>query len=131
MIQPVGYKFKKPSRWDTYAQALVEKKVGVRIIGATETGDTLILFFERALTDEERVALEKLMENPPYPEHRFEVKPITEDDVERAVGVRPILLSVDNVAGRIVRIAFEKRLTSEQVLKLKQMWSEALKFEEV
>lgn len=131
MIRPYSYRFKTPLKWDAYVQALIEHKVGVRMLGATETSDEVILFFERELNEQERKLLASLMENPPYPEHRFEVKELTKDDIERIIGVRPVLLSIDFSTGRIVRIAFEKKLSPEQVSKLKDLWRNSLKLEEV
>jgi len=110
---------------------MIEHKVGVRMLGATETPNEVTLFFERELNEEEQKLLSSLMENPPYPEHRFEVKEFTKDDIEKIIGVRPVLLSIDPSTGRIVRVAFEKKLSPEQVSKLKGLWRNCLKLEEV
>lgn len=129
-MRPVGYRFRKPEGWDSYMQAMIQYKLGVRILGATIRGDEVILFFERELTAEEQRLLSDLMADPPYPEHRFEVKYITEDDIEREIGARPVLLDVDRATGRITRIAFEKRLSPAQVWKLRMLWNRGIRFEE-
>jgi len=78
----------------------------------------LIVWTERDLTSDEKSKLDSLIAGKLEPEAVYQFGPIgLEDEVEKAVGVRPVRV-IDHPDAARTAIFFDRRLTAEQEAKL-------------
>lgn len=116
---PVKYEFPVPKVWDAvFVRSVIERELGVSVLGITETPHKTMIFFERELTTNQKAKLDSIMANPPQPV-RYEYGAIDlEELIETELGVKPVRVSVDEQTNHAV-IDFEKPLTDVQEAKLK------------
>jgi len=117
VIRPKGYEYTGVLKAPAYFRKLVERELGLPVLGITSTPTKFIIFFERDLTDVEKATLDSLVAENPVPVSEYEFSRITEDDVETEIGVRPVLLTIDPITG-MARVYFDTTLTLEQEAKL-------------
>jgi len=112
-----------------YFRAKIEKDLGLKILGLTlqHFRDTLVIQFERALTDEEKSKLDGLIASPPAPVSHYEMTVLSPEDVEREIGIRPVLLTVDPTTGTAI-CHFDTTLTPEQETLLETLLRSPMRF---
>jgi len=110
-----------------YFLALTEREIGIRALGITIYPDKFTLHFPRELTTEEKSRLDSLVAENPVPTSEYEISPVTPDDVEREIGVRPIILTIDPATGT-ARVQFDTTLTLEQEALLEALLRAPMRF---
>jgi len=88
-----------------------------------------VVHFDRELTDAEKAALDSLIDRNPTPTAEYVLDTITADDVEREVGVRPIVFRVTPEG--FVKAKFDKALTPDQESKLEACLSKPMRFRRI
>jgi len=112
-----------------YLAGIITRDVGVECIGIVQQHfrDTLVVTMARELTSDEKTMLDSIIASPPEPVSTYEYSRITIDDVEREVGIRPIVFNIDPVTG-VAICHFDTTLTSEQETKLEALLRTPMKF---
>jgi len=113
----------------SYFRAKIEKDLGLSVIGLTLQNfrDTLVVQFERPLTDVEKSKLDGLIASPPAPVSHYEFSPLTPEDIETEIGVRPVLLMIDPTTGTAT-CHFDTTLTPEQEALLEALLRSPMRF---
>ena len=115
------YKYRLPERFDPhYLRAVLEREFGEAFLGWSETPTEIRIDFSRELSPEERERLDRIMERPPLPVEKYVVEPVSPEDIELEVGVRPVMVSVDLRAGTCV-IDFDRPLSPAQRARLEEV----------
>jgi hypothetical protein len=111
----VTYRYKLPVKFDAYyLRAILQKEFGAKFLGWSETPTEIRIEFAGDLTDAEKSKLDSLIASPPMPAAVYEFGVIDlADEIEKAIGVRPVLAEYDEATNR-GRIMFDKTLTSTQ-----------------
>jgi len=114
---------------DSYFIRIVSRDVGVRCIGMTKQHfkDTLIIYFERALTSAEKSILDGLVASPPAPVAMYEFSPLTPEDVEAEIGIKPVILAIDPATGTAT-CHFDTTLTATQEAALEALLRVPMRF---
>jgi AraC-like DNA-binding protein len=109
------YTYRLPAKFDPYyLRAILQREFGVNFLGWSETLNEIRIDFARELTADEKSKLDSLIANPPMPAAVYEFGAIDlADEIEKAIGVRPVLVDYDEATDR-GRIMFDKALTSTQ-----------------
>jgi len=128
VVRPKGrYEYTGKLNDPFYFRVLCGKVVGLSPMGITSYPDRFIIWFERELTSEEKSKLDGLVTENPVPVSTYEISPITLDDVEREIGVRPVTLMIDPTTGTAT-CHFDTTLTLEQEAKLEALLRSPMKF---
>ena len=124
---PVSYKYKRVEPWDgSYVWRIIERDLGVAVLGFTEYPEETIVHFEADLTPEQKAKLDAVIASPPTPA-RYEIALLTPEDVEAEVGVKPVRIDIDSATG-LGTIDFEKELTLGERGKLKACLAKLKRF---
>jgi hypothetical protein len=109
------YNYKLPAKFDpSYLYAVLAREFGANFLGWSETPTEIRIEFAKELTADEKAKLDSLIANPPMPVAVYEFGAIDlADEIEKAVGVRPVLVDYDEERDR-GRIMFDKALTTTQ-----------------
>jgi hypothetical protein len=109
------YVFNLPAKFDPYyLRAILQREFPDAFIGWSETATEIRIDFARELTADEKSKLDSLIVSPPMPAAVYEFGAIDlADEIEKAVGVRPVLVDYDEERDR-GRIMFDKALTTTQ-----------------
>jgi hypothetical protein len=114
------YRYKLPAKFDPhYLYAIMQREFGANFLGWSETPTEIRIDFARELTADEKSKLDSLIANPPMPAAVYEFGVIDlADEIEKAVGVKPVLAEWDETTDR-ARIMFDKTLTAAEEASLK------------
>lgn len=112
------YEYKGRLKDSAYFRALVERDAAPSL-GITEYPDRFIIYFENPLTDAQKTKLDSLVAENPVPTIVYEYGSLDlPEEIEKAVGVRPVYVDYDEVRNH-ARISFDKTLTHTQEIALK------------
>jgi hypothetical protein len=109
-----GVELADPSYFVEVAKGRLGQLVSVTIYPAERR---IVVQTERELAPSEKSMLDSLVMSNPVPASTYEYGPVDAGDVEREVGVRPVLFSYEP-ASRTARLSFDRALTPEQEAKL-------------
>jgi len=125
----VRYKYKVKLRDPYYFWRLIERRIGVTVHGIANyprVGE-IGIDLDRELTPDEKAKLDSLVAENPVPTSEYEAFPLTPEDVEAEIGVRPVFIAVDPATG-MARCKFDTTLTLEQEAKLEALLRILIKF---
>jgi len=120
------YEYVGKLRDSVYFRALVSQRVAP-CIGLTEYPDRFIIYFEKALTSEQKAMLDSLVAENPVPVSTYELRFLDESDIETEIGVRPVMISIDPMTGAII-CHFDTTLTLEQETMLEALLRSPMRF---
>ena len=124
---PVSYRYKRVEPWDgSYVWRLIERDLGVTVLGFTEYPTETIVNLEKELTANQKAKLDNIMATPPVPV-KYEISLLTPEDVEAEVGVKPVRIDIDPQTG-LGTVDFEKELTLGEMGKLKACLAKLKRF---
>ena len=124
---PVSYRFKRVEPWDgSYVWRLIERDLGVAVLGFTEYPEETIVHFDAELTTAQKAKLDSIMDKPPTPV-RYEMGLLTPEEVLAEVGVKPVRIDIDPQTG-LGTVDFEKELTPGEMGKLKACLAKLKRF---
>jgi len=116
-----AYTYKIPQNFDPkYLRAILNREFKGLLIGWLETKDTIRLDFNRELSDEELKKLNDLMAKPFPPLIVYKFQPLTAEDVEAVVGIKPLDI-VFTRDGRVASVIFDRDLSEEEERKLAEL----------
>jgi len=122
----VQYEYRVALKDSHYFHALVERDIAPTL-GITEYPDRFKIFFGKRLTAEQKSRLDELVRVNPTPVAVYELSPLTPEDVERGIGIKPVWLKYDPTTNQ-ARIYFDKTLTPDQERKLEVLLHAPMKF---
>jgi len=127
-VKPVNYEYLVLLKNPGYVMSLIEARIGVRVIGiARAHTDRPIIQLERELTDDEKAILDSIIAENPEPASIYELSPLTPEDVEAEVGIKPVIVQVDPAMGT-ARVCFDTTLAPEQEALLEALLRAPMKF---
>jgi len=128
---PKGYQYEVRLRDTPYFRALVDRDVATSdnpCLGITEYPDRrIIVWFDKKLTTTQKRKLDSLVNANPVPASVYIFSPITPEDVEADVGVKPVKIDYFPEVGTII-CYFDTTLTSDQETKLEALLRSPMKF---
>jgi len=114
-----------------YFSELFYKRTGIRITVTSYPPLTrTIINSPKELTPEEKSILDSLVAENPVPVSTYELLPVTPDDIEIEIGVRPVILIIDPTTGTAT-CHFDTTLTPEQEAMLEALLRSPMKFKRV
>lgn len=120
---PEKYVYSKPEGWESTYYLAKLRKLNIRVVSVTETKDTVTLMFEKPLTVEEKKSVDDIMKSTYKPIAYAIEPPSLEDEIEKAIGVKPI--AVRELRGREggfpIILYFEQELTEDQAKRLTEV----------
>ena len=118
---PRRYDYPLPAKFDPYyLRAVLDRELPGLLLGWSETPTQIRFDFARELTPAEKAKLDSIAASPPMPAARYAFGYIDADDVEKAVGVRPVRVDVRPETGEIT-IDFDSPLTPAQEARLEEL----------
>jgi len=122
------YSYPLPKKFDPYyLRSMLEKEFPGIFAGWSETPKKIRIDFIRTLTPTEKSKLDLIIASPPLPATIYELSPITPEDVEKEVGVRPVRIDYDSTTGQ-ARVYFDRALTPDEEAKLEACLKKPLRF---
>jgi len=126
-MRPFKYEYIGTLRDPRYFRDLVAERLGISPPGITTYADRFVIWADVELTPEQKTMLDSLVGENPVPTAVYEIAPVSKDDVEAEVGIRPVFLYVDPATGEAI-CQFDTTLTPEQEAKLEELLRSPMRF---
>lgn len=113
MSAPIGYDYKGRLKNPGYFWKLAEKRLGAPIIGIRETPNEFTIYFDTELPPDKKRALDELVRQNPEPEAILEIGDMDlEEEIQKAIGIRPVRAEYNPMTGRGV-VEFDVKITEK------------------